>query len=190
MTTTLEHPTVGPDFYGPPKPDLQGLDHHARTYADRRTRREALDAAVQADLEGSPQLAAVAAARQAYEEANNALLAFAAIHPRRAELVQLSAEEEAAKKALLEAWPAAVRAGTGKTISLPTGRLQLRTTEGVTVTDAALLCQDLATKGLFRAAVKEVKVDAKLLRPLVDARSLAGAEARDTHTIAWTPKEA
>ncbi len=170
--------------------EVHTLDAMAQTYAARRTRREALDAAITADIDVTPEAVAVRNLHDQLHAADELLLKVSMGHPRRAELVALSGEEEAAKKVLLEAWPAVVKAA-GKTIPVPGGKVQLRVTEGVEVTDSKLLAEDLLKKGLFAAAVKDIKVDAKFLRPIIDTAGVAGAQAKDAHTLAWLPtKEA
>lgn len=169
-------------------PDVQGIDALARHYATTRQRREALEAASEESLQATPEWVALREAQLAADAAADALDARKRLDARAQEAAALFVVEAEAEAALLSAWGPALKQGLGKTVDLPVGRVQVRVSERVAVTDSEALARDLLAKGLFGAGIKELKVDAKLLRPLLDRGALQGVEARDALSIAFAPK--
>jgi hypothetical protein len=167
------------------------IDPIAEAYAKVRRQRDETSTALTAVMVESPEAKAIARLREDLAQAEAAFKDANDRHPLHAALVEAQRTEELGRAALLEAWPVLLRStpGTPKTVEVPGGQVQIRVTAGVEVTDpVAAVKSILALGGLAKAAIKDVKVDAKLLRPIIDADPLAGLQAKDGHSIAWIPE--
>lgn len=166
---------------------LEALQKATRAYATARLHLDTVDARIERDVKASPEWAALQAAQVAQLRAEEALVAFQAAHPQQTLVKEAAMHCDAAKQALLAAWREAAKHEPKKTWACPEGEVQFRVTAGVHVTNLQLLAEDLLKRGLFQAAVKDVKVDAKLLRPLVATAGIQGLEVQDAVAVAWKP---
>ena len=162
---------------------LEALQVAAKAYADARTNLSIVEMEVQQTAAKSDEWLAWYTADSAAKAAKVALDAIRGEVTERLKVAAFTENLTKAEAALEAAWALAAPHKPKKTW----GPVQIRVTRGVKVNDAKALCEDLLARRLFDY-VKDVKVDGKPLRDLLDgSEPPKGLVANDAIAIAYSP---